>query len=60
MQTPKTNPYQYWNPKDQQDSTELQVNGNATKGALASAFAKHMTNKMINKTILSKFVGQIA
>jgi hypothetical protein len=60
MQTPKTNPYQYWNPKDKQDSTELQVNENATKGALASAFAKHMTNKMINKTILSKFVGQIA
>jgi hypothetical protein len=60
MQTPKTNPYQYWNPKDEQDSTELQVNENATKGALANAFAKHMTNKMINKTILSKFVGQIA
>ena len=60
MQTPKVNTYQYWNPKEETNLNTLEISENATKGALANAFAKHMTNKMINKTILSKFVGQIA
>lgn len=62
MQAPKSayNYYRYWDPNDQQEESSITVNGNATKSQLASAFKKHMTGKMINKTILSKFVGQIA
>jgi hypothetical protein len=62
MQLPKENlhQYRYWNPDDKENDNEIQVKGNATKGALATAFKKHMTGKMINKTILSKFVGQVA
>ena len=62
MQAPKTsyNYYRYWDPSDQQEETEIKIGDNATKSQLASAFKKHMTGKMINKTVLSKFVGQIA
>jgi len=62
MQLPKSNynPYRYWNPKQEENTNEIQVKENATKGQLATAFKKHMTGKMINKTILSKFVGQVA
>lgn len=62
MQLPREyiNRYQYWNPDEKENDNEIQVKGNATKGQLASAFKKHMTGKMINKTILSKFVGQVA
>jgi hypothetical protein len=62
MQLPKENlhQYRYWDPDDKENDNEIQVKGNATKGALATAFKKHMTGKMINKTILSKFVGQVA
>ena len=34
--------------------------GEPTKGELTKAFKKHMGSKMSNKTILSKFILQIA
>ena len=49
----------YWTPSKETD-TSINVGENATKGQLTNAFKKHMNAKMINKTILSKFVGQIA
>ncbi len=54
------NHYRYWNPDKKQDENEIQVKDGSSKSQLATAFKKHMTSKMINKTILSKFVGQIA
>jgi hypothetical protein len=62
MQLPKENinNYRYWNPDGKKNDNEIEVKENATKGQLATAFKKHMTGKMINKTILSKFVGQVA
>ena len=62
MALPKTsyNPYRYWNPQEKQTDNEIVVKDNSSKAQLASAFKKHMNGKMINKTILSKFVGQVA
>ena len=62
MQLPKSayGYYRYWDPNEQEDINEIKVNESASKSQLATAFKKHMTGKMINKTILSKFVGQIA
>jgi hypothetical protein len=62
MQLPKSSYgyYRYWDPNDQEDINEIKVNESASKSQLATAFKKHMTGKMVNKTILSKFVGQIA
>jgi hypothetical protein len=61
MQLPKHNQnrYTYWNPDDQ-PTDDFEVKDTSSKGQLATAFKKHMTGKMINKTILSKFVGQVA
>jgi hypothetical protein len=56
---PKQNYFSYWNPKEE-DTDELTVKDPSSKAQLTSAFKKHMNGKMINKTILSKFVGQIA
>jgi hypothetical protein len=62
MQLPKSSYgyYRYWDPNDQEEINEIKVNESASKSQLANAFKKHMTGKMVNKTILSKFVGQIA
>ena len=62
MALPKSsyNPYRYWNPQEKQNDNEIVVKDNSSKAQLASAFKKHMNGKMINKTILSKFVGQVA
>lgn len=49
----------YWTPSKETD-TSINVGENATKGQLTNAFKKHMNGKMVNKVILSKFVGQIA
>ena len=51
--------YRYWNPQEEQ-SDDLAVKDPSSKAQLTSAFKKHMNAKMINKTILSKFAGQIA
>ena len=62
MALPKTsyNPYRYWNPQEKQTDNEIVVKDNSSKSQLTNAFKKHMNGKMINKTILSKFVGQVA
>jgi hypothetical protein len=62
MQLPKSSYgyYRYWDPNDQEEINEIKVKESASKSQLATAFKKHMTGKMVNKTILSKFVGQIA
>jgi hypothetical protein len=62
MQLPKSsyNVYRYWNPQDKETDNQIVVKDNSSKAQLASAFKKHMNGKMINKTILSKFVGQVA
>jgi hypothetical protein len=62
MQLPKSaySYYSHWNPDEDDSESEIKVSGSASKSQLTTAFKKHMTNKMINKTILSKFVGQIA
>lgn len=49
----------YWTPSRETD-TSINVGENATKSQLTNAFKKHMNGKMVNKVILSKFVGQIA
>lgn len=56
---PKQNYYRYWNPKEEETDT-LVVKDPSSKAQLTSAFKKHMNGKMVNKVILSKFVGQIA
>ena len=53
------NYYTYWNPNDK-ETDDLAVKDPSSKAQLTSAFKKHMNAKMINKTILSKFAGQIA
>jgi len=54
------NRYRYWNPDAKKDSNEIEVKDASSKSQLTSAFKKHMNGKMVNKVILSKFVGQIA
>jgi len=51
--------YRYWNPGEE-ESDDLAVKDPSSKTQLTSAFKKHMNGKMVNKTILSKFAGQIA
>jgi len=51
--------YRYWNP-DEAEVDDLAVKDPSSKAQLTSAFKKHMSGKMVNKTILSKFAGQIA
>ena len=52
--------YRYWNPDAKKDSNEIEVKDVSSKSQLTNAFKKHMNGKMVNKVILSKFVGQIA
>jgi len=52
--------YRYWNPDEKKDSNEIEVKDSSSKSQLTNAFKKHMNGKMVNKVILSKFVGQIA
>jgi hypothetical protein len=54
------NRYRYWNPDGKKDSNEIEVKDVSSKSQLTTAFKKHMNGKMVNKVILSKFVGQIA
>lgn len=54
------NRYRYWNPDEKKDSNEIEVKDSSSKSQLTNAFKKHMNGKMVNKVILSKFVGQIA
>lgn len=51
--------YRYWNPGEE-ESDDLDVKDPSSKAQLTNAFKKHMNGKMVNKTILSKFAGQIA
>jgi len=51
--------YKYWTPGSE-EVDDLAVENPSSKAQLTSAFKKHMNGKMVNKTILSKFAGQIA
>jgi len=60
MQTPKLSYHygSYWDPNETEN--EIEVKDPSSKAQLANAFKKHMNGKMVNKTILSKFISQIA
>lgn len=60
MQMPKeASRYMYWDPDAEVDELD-KVKDSSSRSQLTSAFKKHMSGKMIHKTILSKFAGQIA
>lgn len=42
------------------DESELQVNGDMTRGKMAKGFANYMKGKTVNRVLLNKFVQQIA
>ena len=46
--------------EDTQDIEVKSKGETATKGELTRAFKKHMSSKMTNKTILNRFIEQIA
>jgi hypothetical protein len=52
-----SNSYTWWNPEQEESAADIQ---GTTTGQLSKSFGKHMNGKMLNKVILSKFVGQIA
>jgi len=52
-----SNSYNWWNPEQEESAADIQ---GTTTGQLSKSFGKHMNGKMLNKVILSKFVGQIA
>jgi len=59
MQTPKVS-YYYGGWNHTETENQIEVKDPSSKSQLANAFKKHMNGKMVNKTILSKFISQIA